>query len=96
VQSSACYSTALAEQVFSMIVNRKRPKILLPVADGLTNVVVYSRCTATCHFSSRAAFRVFSVTSVGISAPMITIHSYTKADKIHHSPKDGVVQVTRE
>ena len=77
------------------MVNRKRPKIWLPIADGLTNVVVYNQCTATWLFCSRAAFRALSVTSLGISAPMMTIiHSYTKADQLHRFPKDGVIRGT--
>ena len=80
-----------------MMVNRRRPKIWLPIADGLTNVVVYNQCAATWRFSSRAAFRAISITSVGIPAPMITIiHSYTKADKSHRFPKDEVVRSTRK
>jgi len=66
-------------------------KFWLPIIDGLTNVVVYNRCAATWHFSSRAAFKF--ITSVGISAPMMTImHSYMKADRAHYFHKHGVVQ----
>jgi len=58
---------------------------------------VYNQSAATWHFSFRAAFRDLIVTSVGISAPMMIImHSYTKADKAHHFPKDGVAQGMRE
>jgi len=90
MQSSACYNTALVEQVFSMMVNRKRPKIWLLIADGLTYAVTWC-------FSSRATFRALSATSVGISAPMMTIiHSYTKADKSQRFPKDEVVRGTRK
>ena len=65
-------------------------------ADGLTNVVVYNHCTVTWRFSPRAAFRALSITSVGISAPMMTIiHSYTKADKSHRFPKDEVFSLVK-
>jgi len=76
-----------------MMANRKRLKIWLPIADGLTNVVVYNRCAATWRFS----FRALSITSVGIWAPMMMIiHSYTRADKSHRFPKDKVVRGTRK
>jgi len=58
---------------------------------------VYNQCAATWRFSSRAAFRAPSVTSVGISAPMMTIiHSYTKTNKLHRFPKDEVVRGMRK
>ena len=58
-----------------MVVNCQTPKNSLQIADGLTNVVVYDRCTAIWCFSSRAAF---SVTFVGISLLPLTdkVHTY--------------------
>ena len=77
-----------------MMANCKGLKIWLPIADGLTNVVVYNRCAATWRFSSRAAFRTLSITAVGIWAPMMMI--IHKADKLHCFHKDKVVRGTRK
>ena len=58
------------------------------IVDGLTNVVVYNCCVASRRCSSRAAFRVLGITSVGILTPiMAIIHSYMKADKKHCFPR---------